>query len=108
MRKKLSGFQWKLKCTSDFGTLGDGRAMSKAGETFRGVERGRVDLVTFAAVNVGRTGHLSFCRTLEASSMSHSEGDALSIRTQRKVLVPSMVALASPARVQGVTLSGHA
>lgn len=62
--------------------------------------------MTFAAVNMGRTGHLSFYLTLEASSMSHSEGDAPRARTQRKGPVPSMVVLAFPARVQGEERKG--
>lgn len=62
--------------------------------------------MTFDAVNMGRTGHLSFFLTLEASSMLHSEGDTPRVKTQRKGPVPSMVVLASPAKVQGEERKG--
>lgn len=43
MRKKLSGFQLPLT----LGLSGIGGQVSKTGETFRGVERGRLDFGDF-------------------------------------------------------------
>lgn len=68
VKRKLGRFQLKLKSSSDVGTLVG--QVRKARGTLRGVERVGWTLVSFAAVNVGRMGQLSFSLTLEAGSMS--------------------------------------
>lgn len=71
VKRKRNRFQVKFKSASDVGTLGDGRASE---ESYRGhsgeLRRGGWTLVSFAAVNMGRMGQLSFSLTLEVGSMS--------------------------------------
>lgn len=54
MRKKLSGFSGSLNPPLMLRLWGMGGQASKAGETFRGVERGRVDFGDFCCCKHGK------------------------------------------------------